>query len=265
MANSSTPRPTSVLVVSRYLPEDVPVDKGTKVPLLSDVDQLNDAMDAFNHPRYRRGLILKEMAKKHRLVQFMKPESAAPDFSPYGNVHSPGLIDFLETAWNKWEALGEEGQDPMAILAVPTMTPSTLGETKRTPPLIIGNVPLPRDPFQRRSANVMGQIGFYCTDSVTPVFQEMKEELQWDVAVMQQAVDNIHQFPVVYALATHPGHHAATDSFGGYCYLNHAAFAAKQLQTQYDLKKVAVLDVDYVSVVLLPVRLMVGSTKCLDS
>ena len=248
MLNSSTTRPTSVLVVSRYLPEDVPIDKGTNAPLLSDVDQLNDAMDAFNHPRFRRGLILKEMAKKHRLVQFMKPKKAAADFSPYRTVHSEGLIDFLETAWTTWEALGEEGQDPMAILAVVTTPNDTT--TKRLPPLIIGNVPLPRDPFQRRSANVMGQIGYYCTDSVTPVFQELKEELQWDVAVMQQAVDNIHHFPVVYALATHPGHHSATDSFGGYCYLNHAAFCAKQLQSQYHLNKVAVLDVDYVRTLL---------------
>ena len=48
---------------------------------------------------------------------------------------------------------------------------------------------------------------------------------------------------VVYALPTHPGHHAAQDSYGGYCYLNHAAHAATQLQKHF--KKVAVLDIDY--------------------
>jgi acetoin utilization deacetylase AcuC-like enzyme len=240
--------PTSVLVVSRYLPEDIKIDKETKTPLLSDVDQRNDGLDVFNHPRYRRGLILKEMAKKHRLVQFMKPEKAAEDFSSYLIVQSKGLITFFETAWSVWDALGEEGQDPFTTLATTGIATSTGTATTRggTQPLIPGVVPLPRDPFQRPSKNVMGQIGYYCTDTVTPVFAELKEELQWDVAVMQQAVDNIKQFPVVYALATHPGHHAAQDSFGGYCYLNHAAFAAKQLQIQYKLQKVAVLDVDYV-------------------
>jgi acetoin utilization deacetylase AcuC-like enzyme len=61
-------------------------------------------------------------------------------------------------------------------------------------------------------------------------------------------VANIPHFPVIYALATHPGHHAAADSFGGYCYLNHAAFAAKQIQSHSKMQKVAVLDVDYVSI-----------------
>lgn len=48
-----------------------------------------------------------------------------------------------------------------------------------------------------------------------------------------------------YAVTTHPGHHASSDSFGGYCYINHAAMAARYLQTEYDFAKVAVLDVDY--------------------
>ena len=46
----------------------------------------------------------------------------------------------------------------------------------------------------------------------------------------------------VYALSRPPGHHAAGDLYGGYCYLNHAAVAAEYLSAG---GRVAVLDVDY--------------------
>jgi acetoin utilization deacetylase AcuC-like enzyme len=46
-----------------------------------------------------------------------------------------------------------------------------------------------------------------------------------------------------YALCRPPGHHAAADLYGGYCYLNNAAIAARSLQSAGE--RVAVLDVDY--------------------
>ena len=50
----------------------------------------------------------------------------------------------------------------------------------------------------------------------------------------------------VYTMVTHPGHHAAKDSFGGYCYVNHVAALAKLIQRQKgEETKVAIVDVDY--------------------
>ena len=46
-----------------------------------------------------------------------------------------------------------------------------------------------------------------------------------------------------YALARPPGHHAATDSYAGYCFLNNAAIAAA-LWAELGAR-VAILDVDY--------------------
>ena len=46
-----------------------------------------------------------------------------------------------------------------------------------------------------------------------------------------------------YALARPPGHHAAADSFAGYCYLNNAAIAAQAWVDRG--ARVAILDVDY--------------------
>ena len=58
---------------------------------------------------------------------------------------------------------------------------------------------------------------------------------------MQTAVDKAIDGPLVYAMPTHPGHHAAKDSFGGYCYLNQAAFVVRLFQSKYNLNKVAIL------------------------
>jgi acetoin utilization deacetylase AcuC-like enzyme len=46
-----------------------------------------------------------------------------------------------------------------------------------------------------------------------------------------------------YALARPPGHHAAADSYAGYCFLNNAAIAAAEWAARG--ARVAILDVDY--------------------
>lgn len=46
-----------------------------------------------------------------------------------------------------------------------------------------------------------------------------------------------------YALARPPGHHAAADSYAGYCFLNNAAIAAQAWSERG--ARVAILDVDY--------------------
>lgn len=51
------------------------------------------------------------------------------------------------------------------------------------------------------------------------------------------------KFIVAYALCRPPGHHAAKDMFGGYCYLNNAAIAAKELHEK--LGRGVILDIDY--------------------
>ena len=47
-----------------------------------------------------------------------------------------------------------------------------------------------------------------------------------------------------YALCRPPGHHASARLYGGYCYLNNAAIAARRLQGNA-ADRVAILDIDY--------------------
>jgi acetoin utilization deacetylase AcuC-like enzyme len=235
--------PEPIAVVSRYLPgESLRSDVQTGNPVLSDADEINDNLDAFNHPRLRRALILQAMYKTEDSVfTFDTPKAPCQDFNSYRTVCSERLLDFLSDSYDKWHALGDEGQDSLGIMKKASINE----EDDRSPPLVPGNVVLHRDKAQRPSKNVMGQIGFFCTDFCTPIIKELKEELLWDSATMKLAAEKLSRnCPVVYALGTHPGHHAAYDSFGGYCYLNHAAFLARELQSQ-GRAKVAVLDVDY--------------------
>ncbi|MDP6348199.1 MAG: histone deacetylase family protein [Chloroflexota bacterium] len=55
----------------------------------------------------------------------------------------------------------------------------------------------------------------------------------------ERLLGGIHR---VYCLCRPPGHHAGSDFFGGFCYLNNAALAAQRLSRE---GKVAILDIDY--------------------
>ena len=46
-----------------------------------------------------------------------------------------------------------------------------------------------------------------------------------------------------YALCRPPGHHASADQYGGYCYLNNAAIAARWLQGK-NASRVAIVNID---------------------
>ena len=225
------------LIVLSHLDVDSLLYSNDGEPILPEAEHEKDSMDRFNHPRLRRALILKALSgKKKSSIQFTKPP-IAKDLSIYKPVHTGGLLDFLQTAWIQWESLGQEGQDPSGCL-----TPHHQLDGGQTPPLIPSNMPLPREPFQRPSKHVIGQMGYYCTDCDTPVFGDLKAELLKDAGTVQQAVEIVTPSTVVYALPTHPGHHAAADSFGGYCYVNHVAATALLLDKQ---RRVAILDVDY--------------------
>lgn len=58
---------------------------------------------------------------------------------------------------------------------------------------------------------------------------------------MQRIIDGADS---AFALCRPPGHHAAREYMGGYCYLNNAAIAAERCLSQ-GAKRVAVLDVDF--------------------
>lgn len=86
--------------------------------------------------------------------------------------------------------------------------------------------------------------GYHCFDSGTPLNREVCAASQWSAGAAVSAAEMIALggAEVAYALSRPPGHHAAFDRFGGYCYLNNNALAADVLREKYE--RVAIVDVD---------------------
>jgi len=257
---------------SDALPQAIQTAKGI---VLDEISKRNDEWDDFNHPRERRALILRELylrgksnGKGRTIIVFETPAAENMNENDdksalglYRKIHSDGLISFLSIAWKNWDSLGQLGRDPSCIPFAALLMEDSDDETQpRVPPLIPSNFVFPRDNNgfshhhpQRSSKNVMGKMGYYCTDTCTPIFSELVEELAIDARTVARAVAiaiDPANSAVVYALCTHPGHHASHDSFGGYCYVNNAALAARLLQEKLSSKtnkmpKIVILDVDY--------------------
>jgi hypothetical protein len=173
-----------MVVISAVPEESLVYEEATGQPILTAADQLSDDMDPFNHPRLRRALIMTALKEKYAgtdIMQFICPEtSKAASLDKYKSIHSEGLVTFLSQAWKRWDHLGEEGQDDMCIMETLTITPDVVSTETVTvttkhvsKPLVPGVVPFNRDPqFQQRpSANVMGQVGYYCTDTCTAILE----------------------------------------------------------------------------------------------
>lgn len=86
--------------------------------------------------------------------------------------------------------------------------------------------------------------GYFTFDSGTPLNSRTSEAASWSAACARDAAQAVLKggYRVAYALSRPPGHHATKDSFGGYCYFNNAAIAAKVLRRK---GRVAILDIDF--------------------
>ena len=148
-------------------------------------------------------------------------EPRAFGLDPVLKVHDPHFVEFLSTCWDQWQIRGFKGE------AMPTVWPSRA--MPRTQP--------PRD--------IDGLIGYYALAGETAISEGTWEAAQAaaDVALTGQRLLAAGD-RVAFALCRPPGHHAATDMYGGYCFLNNAAIAAQACIDQ-GAQRVAILDVDF--------------------
>jgi acetoin utilization deacetylase AcuC-like enzyme len=85
--------------------------------------------------------------------------------------------------------------------------------------------------------------GFFCLDSGTPLDCTTWDAACWSAASAVSAAKLLLSgSQLIYALCRPPGHHATRTMFGGYCYFNNAALAAKVLRKK---GRVAILDIDF--------------------
>lgn len=96
---------------------------------------------------------------------------------------------------------------------------------------------------ERRPKEVPEQAGYYCIDTGTPLYKGAYLGARAAVDTALTAADEILAGRrLAYAACRPPGHHAGGRFYGGFCYFNNAAIAARFLSAQ---AKVAILDIDY--------------------
>jgi len=168
----------------------------------------------IKHPETTRRAesIFKAIKKESDLFKIVEP--ARIPLTAIRETHSYQLLTLYHTA----SALEEET----------TFYPSVFPQKEKTKP----------DP-----TNIL-HAGFFCFDSGTPLDRHTWLAAAWSAASAYFAAQEIlkEQSKVTYALSRPPGHHASRDTYGGYCYLNNAAIAAKVLRKK---GRVAILDLDF--------------------
>jgi acetoin utilization deacetylase AcuC-like enzyme len=139
---------------------------------------------------------------------------------PILKIHAANYVDFLERAWDLWIETGR-GYD-----ALPLSWP--VQGLRRVEP-----------------DHIDGKLGYYSFDAGTPITAGTWQAATAAVDVALTGADLVQgDERAAFALCRPPGHHAAADFFGGYCFLNNAAIAAQSF-IDAGAKRVAILDVDY--------------------
>lgn len=173
-------------------------------------------LPCFEMPR--RADMIRERVLAVGLGAIVPPEDHGR--TPLARVHRPDFLEFLETAWAQWVATGRTHD------ALPLCWPT-------------------RTLRQVCPERIDGRLGYYSLDAGTPITAGT-----WRAAYMsaQVALSGARRVaegePAVFALCRPPGHHAAADVYGGYCFLNNAAIAAQALRDR-GAARVAILDIDY--------------------
>jgi acetoin utilization deacetylase AcuC-like enzyme len=142
--------------------------------------------------------------------------------APITRVHTPEYLAFLEHAHARWRAA--TGLDESSDAA--------------------GYARAIRDQPHIDPEHIITQLGWYSHDNdpiLAGTYSAACGAVDVTLTAWEAVADgNEHS---AYACTRPPGHHAATDSFAGYCFLNNAAIAAQAWTDRG--ARVAIIDVDY--------------------
>lgn len=140
---------------------------------------------------------------------------------PIKAVHDEKYVTFISQVWDEWKTAGRTGE------VIPVMWP-----TRRTRDDYIPHI-------------IDGKVGYYALSGETSI-----EAGTWDAATASVDTALTAMYHVLehqdaaFGLCRPPGHHAAVDLYGGYCFFNNAAIAAQEA-LNHGAKRVSILDVDY--------------------
>ena len=166
----------------------------------------------------QRADIILEAVKTSKLGDVITPDDFG--LAPVRAVHSSNFVAFLEQAWAMWTAAGRSGDAlPLswAIRGLRSIEPETID----------------------------GKLSYFSFDAATPITAgTWQASISAANVALTGAQRLLHGEASAFSLCRPPGHHAASDYFGGYCFLNNAAIAAQYLRDR-GATRVAILDVDY--------------------
>ena len=170
------------------------------------------------HESPQRAQFVLERIQAQRLGEVIGPASFGD--APLLRVHDREYLAFLREAWSEWSAAGNRGE------AIPDCWPA-------------------RRMAQRCPKNITGKLGFYAMAGETSISSGTWEAARAAADVALTGASLIKDGArAAFALCRPPGHHAARDLYGGYCFLNNAALAAQFLRDG-GAARVAILDVDF--------------------
>lgn len=141
--------------------------------------------------------------------------------APVLAVHDPDYVNFLANCWQAWQAAGHAGE------AIANIWPARTLRSDKIP------------------QSVSGQLGYYALAAETSISQGTFEAAMASKDTALGAVEHtLATNAPSFGLCRPPGHHAAFDQFGGYCFFNNAAIAAQRALAE-GKRRVAILDVDF--------------------
>ena len=165
----------------------------------------------------RMDLVLAALSKAAFEVRSPSDYGLAPVLA----VHDADYVAFLENCWQAWQAAGHAGE------AIPNIWPARTMRGDRIP------------------QSVSGQLGYYALAAETSITEGTFAAALASKDTALAAIDHtLATGEPTFGLCRPPGHHAAVDQFGGYCFFNNAAIAA-QRALDAGKRRVAILDVDF--------------------
>jgi acetoin utilization deacetylase AcuC-like enzyme len=147
--------------------------------------------------------------------------------APITDVHDPALVDLLEHVWT--DAIASGANDGVAPLIPDTF--------------LVG--PYAAGGYGGAGTARPARLGAHCLDTATPIVAGSYLAARAAVDVALTAAELVADgAQLAYGLCRPPGHHAARDMYGGYCFFNNAAIAAERFARR-GASRVAILDIDY--------------------
>lgn len=134
-------------------------------------------------------------------------------------IHDKDYVSFLKTCWDEWIAAGMKGE------AIAASWPA-------------------RRMAQKCPVDIDGKLGYYALAAETSITKGTWEAALASANVAIEGATRLVSEKALFSLCRPPGHHAALDMYGGYCFFNNAALAAQTLLNQ-GMKKITILDLDF--------------------